>query len=138
MAFSPETYALLLKKIEEGGGGGSGLPSVTEADNGKVLSVVNGAWAAALYPNYDAVITLDSANDYGPELIYGNFNSTLNKLNNGVPVFAFCWAFDTGSGAPRNVTTIEIDGDDIALTIKMGENDTRLLIWHDDGTVEWD
>lgn len=47
MAFSPETYALLLKKIEEGGGGGSGLPSVTAADNGKVLSVVSGAWAAA-------------------------------------------------------------------------------------------
>lgn len=46
MAFSPETYALLLKKIEEGGGGGSSLPSVTAADNGKVLSVVNGAWAA--------------------------------------------------------------------------------------------
>ena len=47
MAFSPETYALLLKMIEEGGGGGgSGLPAVTAADNGKVLSVVNGAWAA--------------------------------------------------------------------------------------------
>ena len=46
MAFSPETYVLLKKEIEEGGGGGSGLPSVTAADNGKVLSVVNGAWAA--------------------------------------------------------------------------------------------
>lgn len=44
MAFSPETYALL--KGQGGGGGGSDLPSVTAADNGKVLSVVNGAWAA--------------------------------------------------------------------------------------------
>ena len=44
MAFSPETYALL--KAQGGGGGGSDLPSVTDADNGKVLSVVNGAWAA--------------------------------------------------------------------------------------------
>lgn len=29
-----------------GGGGGSALPSVTTADNGKVLGVVDGAWAA--------------------------------------------------------------------------------------------
>lgn len=29
-----------------GGGGGAGLPPVTAADNGKVLGVVNGAWAA--------------------------------------------------------------------------------------------
>lgn len=115
-----------------------GLPSVTSSDNGKVLSVVNGAWAAALYPNYDAVITLDSANDNGPELIYGNFSSTLNKLNNGVPIFGFCWAFDTGLGVSKNIKMIEIDGEDIALTIEMGENDTWLLIWHDDDTVEWD
>lgn len=30
-----------------GGGEGSALPTVTAADNGKVLTVVNGAWAAA-------------------------------------------------------------------------------------------
>lgn len=37
-----------------GGGGGSGsvLPSVTAADNGKVLQVVNGAWAAASLAAY--------------------------------------------------------------------------------------
>lgn len=29
------------------GGGGSSLPAVTEADNGKVLTVVNGAWDKA-------------------------------------------------------------------------------------------
>lgn len=29
-----------------GGGGGSALPAVTSADNGKVLGVVDGAWAA--------------------------------------------------------------------------------------------
>ena len=29
------------------GGEGAGVPAVTEADNGKVLKVVNGAWAAA-------------------------------------------------------------------------------------------
>ena len=31
------------------------LPSVTEADNGKVLRVVNGMWAAALIPNAEGV-----------------------------------------------------------------------------------
>lgn len=34
-----------------GGGGGSGLPEVTAADNGKFLRVVEGAWAAAVVPN---------------------------------------------------------------------------------------
>ena len=33
------------------GGGGSGLPQVTAADNGKFLRVVEGAWAAAVVPN---------------------------------------------------------------------------------------
>ena len=33
------------------GGGGSGLPEVTAADNGKFLRVVEGAWAAAIVPN---------------------------------------------------------------------------------------
>ena len=33
------------------GGGGSGLPEVTAADNGKFLRVVGGAWAAAVVPN---------------------------------------------------------------------------------------
>ena len=31
------------------------LPSVTEADNGKVLRVVNGVWAAATIPNAEGV-----------------------------------------------------------------------------------
>ena len=34
-----------------GGGGGSGLPQVTAADNGKFLRVVGGVWAAAVVPN---------------------------------------------------------------------------------------
>ncbi len=35
---------------------GSGLPSVTASDNGKVLTVVNGAWAAASLPVYDGTV----------------------------------------------------------------------------------
>ena len=38
--FDPVTYALAKKN------GGSSLPSVTSSDNGKVLTVADGAWAA--------------------------------------------------------------------------------------------
>lgn len=41
----------LLDVIDPGGGGGSSLPSVTTDDNGKVLTVVEGAWTAATLPN---------------------------------------------------------------------------------------
>lgn len=34
----------------------NGLPSVTASDNGKVLRVVNGAWAAASLPVYDGSV----------------------------------------------------------------------------------
>lgn len=36
---------------------GSGLPSVTSSDNGKVLTVVNGAWAAASLPLYNGSVS---------------------------------------------------------------------------------
>ena len=38
-------------------GGGSGLPSITEADNGKILQVVDGAWAVADAPSGEVVPT---------------------------------------------------------------------------------
>lgn len=36
--------------------GGGDLPDVTASDNGKVLTVVNGAWAAASLPLYDGTV----------------------------------------------------------------------------------
>ena len=48
--FSRMNREYIKAKIEEAGGGsgggGAGLPPVTEADNGKILGVVNGAWGA--------------------------------------------------------------------------------------------
>lgn len=35
-----------VKAVAGGGSGGVGLPAVTEADNGKILGVVNGEWGA--------------------------------------------------------------------------------------------
>ena len=49
-----EIVADVIAAIPGGGGGsdgGSGLPEVTAADNGKFLRVVEGAWAAAIVPN---------------------------------------------------------------------------------------
>ena len=44
------TYAAAVaaakKLIKEGGGSGTGLPTVTTEDNGKMLQVVDGAWSA--------------------------------------------------------------------------------------------
>lgn len=37
--------------------GQSGLPTVSASDNGKVLTVVNGVWAAAALPVYDGSVT---------------------------------------------------------------------------------
>lgn len=39
------------KSVAGSGGSGGGLPSVTTADNGKFLRVVNGAWAAESLPS---------------------------------------------------------------------------------------
>lgn len=77
MAFSPETYALL--KGQGGGGGGSDLPSVTAADNGKVLSVVSGAWAAS---NISGLCT-----DNGEETLDKSYNDIVAMLNVGIHPF---------------------------------------------------
>lgn len=44
----PDVYAQIMALLGNGGGGGAGLPAVTEADDGKFLRVVDGAWAAVL------------------------------------------------------------------------------------------
>lgn len=80
-----------------GEGGGSGLPEVTSADNGKVLTVVGGAWAAqqkkfvvTLTPTApDMSGTMDktgeeitAAYEAGKEIVLqihdGNYNNILN------------------------------------------------------------
>ena len=48
----PEGYIM---QIDPNGTSPSILPDVTEADNGKVLRVINGAWAADKIPNAEGV-----------------------------------------------------------------------------------
>lgn len=43
---NPEAIELIAQ-VASSGGGGSALPEVSAADNGKVLMVVDGVWAAA-------------------------------------------------------------------------------------------
>lgn len=45
-----------LERQIAGGGGGSGLPPVTESDNGKILKVVDGTWQAADMNTYGGVV----------------------------------------------------------------------------------
>lgn len=47
-------------KAVAGEGGGPGLPAVTEADNGKILGVVNGAWGAMDVPSGSGEATIAS------------------------------------------------------------------------------
>lgn len=49
-----QTDAELIDKIEDLDLTAGGLPSVTSADNGKLLIVVNGAWAAASVPSAES------------------------------------------------------------------------------------
>ena len=58
------------------GGGGSSLPAVTSDDNGKVLGVVNGAWAASEQGKKFIVTLTPTALDYS-----GTMDKTVAEIN---------------------------------------------------------
>lgn len=78
---------------ESGGGGGSGLPAVTEADNGKILGVVNGAWGAmdaggggsSDFSTAEVTVTVNGANPitiYVPCTLYDEMSGVYTADNN--------------------------------------------------------
>ena len=69
-----ETIALI--KALGKGGGGSSLPSVTSSDNGKVLAVEDGAWAASEQGKKFIVTLTPTALDYS-----GTMDKTVAEIN---------------------------------------------------------
>lgn len=62
-----------IKNLEEqggeGGSGGSDMPTVTEADNGKVAMVVDGKWAAVELPAYDGEYVITPSTEEAQTLL---------------------------------------------------------------------
>ena len=57
----PDMIEACTQLAGSGGGGGSSLPSVTSADNGDVLTVVEGAWAKADPPTAETLVVTFTA-----------------------------------------------------------------------------
>lgn len=73
----------ILGKKSAGGGGGSSLPAVTSADNGDVLTVVNGAWDKAAPSGGVMIIHLD----LGTGVTDKTWQQVHDALAAGVPVY---------------------------------------------------
>lgn len=76
------TVVEVIEKMTAVVGGGS-LPAVTAADNGKVLTVVEGAWAKADAPDELPVVTAD---DNGKVLTVANGDWAAADLPSGTVV----------------------------------------------------
>ena len=72
------TTVKILKKVGGSEGGGSELPEVTAADNGKILTVVNGVWDKADAPSGDS---------QGPEVIMSAEIETMSQISQDPPLF---------------------------------------------------
>ena len=109
-----------LNRIEEGiassnGGGGSELPEVTSADNGKVLGVVEGAWGKADAPNeLPSVTSADNGKILG--VVEGAWGKTdaptelpaVTAASNGFALVVNNGAWATGQ--PKNVQAVSYVG----------------------------
>lgn len=69
-----------------GGGGGSSLPSVTSADNGKVLAVENGAWAASEQGKKFIVTLTPTSPDFS-----GTMDKTVAEINSAYEAGQEIW-----------------------------------------------
>lgn len=86
-----------LNKLEEGvasgGGGGGGLPEVDSTDNGKVLTVIDGAWAAGSGGSGGGLlVNLTWNEDNTSATLDKNFNEIKAAIHEGImPIFAMLY-----------------------------------------------
>ena len=117
-----EKWGTLLQEIAEnidgGGGGGSSLPSVTSADNGDVLTVVEGEWAKAEPSGAsDVMVVSFEEPENGPITCNKTYSEIIEALNAGKAVVGVI--YDSG------VFSCSLN---IALTyLDDGENSPTLL-----------
>lgn len=87
-----------------GGGGGSSLPAVTSADEGKGLSVQNGAWGKDLFAGYDVVVRMDTTpTDYlladdDLHLLKGSWAECVRLMDAALPIKACAFYHSESDG----------------------------------------
>ena len=100
--FDPVTYALAKKN------GSGSLPSVTSSDNGKVLGVVDGAWAASEQGKKFIVTLTPTDLDYS-----GTMDKTVAEINAAYEAGQEIW-FDVAIASDTHVlimaTAVFLDG----------------------------
>ena len=84
---------VFLDAIAKGGGGGSSLPSVTSADNGKVLAVEDGEWAASEQGKKFIVTLTPTSLD-----LSGTMDKTVAEINSAYEAGKDIW-FSVSVGA---------------------------------------
>lgn len=105
--------------VENGGGGGGGLPPVSGTDNGKVLTVVDGAWAAASGGGGGGLLVhlIFPETPEDPSTLDKNWNEINAAVQSGVmPVF-----MDEGGGM---LTCIEVFSEDNEYDVALVTFDT--------------
>ena len=112
-----EKWGTLLQEIAEnidgGGGGGSSLPSVTSADNGDVLTVVEGEWAKAEPSGAsDVMVVSFEEPENGPITCNKTYSEIIEALNAGKAVVGVIYDSGAFSCSLNIALTYLDDGED--------------------------